>query len=178
MTGLADGVAGLVSRREGAVRFLLFAPGEMDHPLDDHDDVFVTAAEDLGGDAVLLGETPLLFAGLQAKNLFARTVESVGFLVTDQAVHVRDAPSTPFEPAVPRAVPILADPDPAQAARRIVRRASATFDRKWAETLSDAAALQEALDVVREVVELVLESGGGAGAEDYSEDFGPDDRLD
>ena|GEM_PF-2193955 len=161
MTGLPGDVARLVSQRQGAVRFLLFVPGLAGHPLADHEQVFARAVEDLGGDAVLLGETPLLFAGLQARNLFARQVESVGFLVTDQAVHVRDAPSTPFEPAVPRAVPIPTDGDGAAAARRIARQASATFDRKWAGTLSDASALQEALDVVRETVELVLESGGG-----------------
>ncbi|MDQ0707537.1 hypothetical protein QFZ52_000189 [Arthrobacter woluwensis] len=173
MTVPAAEIAELVSRRQGPVRFLLFAAGLAGHPLDDQDDVFAAAVEDLGGDAVLLGETPLLFAGLHAKNLFARRQESVGFLVTDQAVHVRDAPSTPFEPATPRAVPLLASPDPAEAARKVVRTASATFDRKWAETLSDPGALREALDVVREVIEKVLESGGGV-----DKDFGPDDWVD
>ena len=154
---LSEDVARLVSRREGAARFLLFCPGLAWHPLEDHAEVFSLACEDLGEEAVLLGETPLLFAGLQAKNLFARRVESAGFLVTDQGLYVRDAPSTPRDPAEARRVEFAAAPDVAVAAQRTVRLASATFDRRWAETLTSREALQEALDVVREVVELVVE---------------------
>ncbi|WP_144630089.1 hypothetical protein [Arthrobacter woluwensis] len=158
MTVRAEDVAGLVSRRQGPVRFLLFAPGLAGHPLDDQDQVFAAAVEDLGEEAVLLGETPLLFAGLQAKNLFARRMESVGFLVTDQAVQVRDAPSTPVEPAAVRTVEFDWTADPVTEARRVARLASATFDRRWAETLTSREALRESLDVVRDVVELVLKA--------------------
>lgn len=155
----AEEVARIVSRRQGLVRHLLFAPGVTDHPLDDHDEVFAAAVEDLGDEAVLLGETPLLFAGLQAKNLFARRTESVGFLVTDQAVQVRDAPSTPREPAAVRSVEFDRTADPVTEARRVARLASATFDHRWAETLTSRKALRESLDVVRDVVELVLKAG-------------------
>ncbi|MDP5226455.1 MULTISPECIES: hypothetical protein [Arthrobacter] len=149
-------VARLVSLRKGAVRHLLFCPDLAWHPLEDHAEVFSLACADLGEDAVLLDETPLLFAGLQAKNLFARRVESVGFLVTDQGLYVRDAPSTPVEPAEVRSVEFDWSADPATEAQRVARLAGATFDRRWAETLTSREALQGAVEVVREVVELVL----------------------
>ncbi|MFJ3958162.1 hypothetical protein [Arthrobacter sp. NPDC090010] len=161
MRPVAEEVLRLVQRRTGPVRFLLFAPGLSEHPVSEAGEVFTQACTDLGEEALLLGETALLFAGLQARNLFARRVESVGFLVTDQAVHVRDTPSTPVEDSPVRAVEFDWSAAPAAEAQRVVRQATATFDRKWAETLTDATALQEALDVVREVVEVMLKRGAG-----------------
>ena len=132
--GRLVGEVGRATIGDPRIARLVFVPAAVPHPFEDAVEVFERAATQLlAGSA----ERPVAFLGYHAMNRLTRSREAVGFLVTDRAVHVRDAPSGVILRAPVRRIPLVRGPEgPAASAAATVAAAAGGFACSTSTTCS------------------------------------------
>jgi hypothetical protein len=152
--GRLIGAVGHATGGDPRIAQLVFVPAAVPHPMEDAVEVFQRAAAQLldGAD-----ERPVAFLGYHAVNRITRSREAVGFLVTDRAVHVKDAPSGILRARV-RRIPLLRGPEgPAASAAATTASAADGFAWQHADHLLPPDARPALLGALETAVALTLE---------------------
>ncbi|WP_317230782.1 hypothetical protein [Clavibacter sp. MX14-G9D] len=153
--GRLVGEVGQATIGDPRIARLVFVPAAVPHPFEDAVEVVERAAAQLlHGSA----ERPVAFLGYHAMNRLTRSREAVGFLVTDRAVHVRDAPSGVILRAPVRRIPLVRGPEgAAAAAAATVATAAGGFAWQHVDHLLPPDARPALLGALERAVALTLE---------------------